>query len=163
MSSGFVKGLSDGSLHPCYKFIERGFRCGLVAACHARFYAHRRLKPHNFLVPLPDDLAIAGEQERVGRRLKTCTGGKTAPLDPCRSSNDPVRFSSSILMLQTSTASRSSRIASPMQASLQPAARHCTMVLSMPRRSSTAFLSQSSGTDPQCSGGRMHTSRRHMI
>ena len=84
MSSGLVEVFSMRSLHPFHKFRAGCFRCGLIPAGHARFYAHRRLKPHNFLVPLPDQFAITGKQERVGRRFKTCTGGKAAPLDPCR-------------------------------------------------------------------------------
>jgi hypothetical protein len=84
MSSGLVKRFSVRSLHPFYRFTIGGFRPGLIPACHARFYAHRHLKPHNFLIPFPDQFAIAGKQERVGRRFKACTGSKAAPLDPCR-------------------------------------------------------------------------------
>jgi hypothetical protein len=149
-SSGLVEVFSIRSMHPFFKFTPGGFRPGLIPADHARLDAHCRLKPHNFLVPLPDQFAIAGKQDRVGCRFKTCTGGKTAPLDPCRVIEDPVGFSNSTLMLQTSICSSTSRIASPAHASPQPAALTCATVLSMPRRSSAAFLSQSSGADPQC-------------
>ena len=84
MSSGRVEVFAVGPVHPCHEFIERGLRCGLIAAGHARFDTHLHLKPHNFLVPLPDDLAATGKQDRIGFRLQACTGGKSAPFNPCR-------------------------------------------------------------------------------
>ena len=133
--SGLIEVFSIRSLHPFYKFTIRDFRPGLIPARHPRLYAHRHLKPHNFLVPFPDDLAIAGKQDRVGCRFKASTGGKAAPLDPCRSSNDPVRFSNSTLMLQISIPSSLSRTASPGTSVIQlPAALTSAMLLSMPRR-----------------------------
>src|ERR1700730_17783155 len=84
MSSGLVEVFSIRSLNPFYKFTLGGLRPGLIPARHTRLCADRHLKPHNFLVPLPDDLAATGKQDRIGFRLQACTGGKTAPFNPCR-------------------------------------------------------------------------------
>jgi len=70
MSSGLVEVFSIRPVHPCYKFTPGGFGPGLIPAGHARLYAHHHLKPHNFLVPLPDNLAATGKQDRTGFRLQ---------------------------------------------------------------------------------------------
>lgn len=112
-SPGLVEIFSIRAVHPFCKFIISGLRCVLIPAGHARFYANLRLKPHNFLVPLPDQFAIAGKQERAGRRFKTRTGGEAAPLDPCRVVERSCAVQQFALMPQISISSSRSRTASP--------------------------------------------------
>ena len=84
MSSGRVEVFSIRPVHPCHEFIERGLRCVLIPAGHARFYANLRLKPHNFLVPLPDQLTATEHHHGVRLSFQPLASGKAPALDPCR-------------------------------------------------------------------------------
>jgi hypothetical protein len=134
MSSGLVE---------VYKFTLGGLRPGPIPARHTRLCAHRHLKPHNFLVPLPDDLAATGSKTRSVSASRRVRAARLRRSIHAGSSNDPVRFSNSTLMLQISIVSSPSRIASPAHASPQPAALTCATVQAIARCSSAARCSQS--------------------
>ena len=84
MSSGLVEVFSIRSLHPFHKFTPGCIGCGLIPACHARLDAYRHLKPHNFLVPLPDQLTATEHHHGVRLSFQPLASGKAPALDPCR-------------------------------------------------------------------------------